>query len=54
MGWNGSKDTLRQVRLTFRSLESAMAYADQQNLCVQVETPHSCPIRPKRYADNFL
>jgi hypothetical protein len=53
MGWNGSNDTLHQIRLTFRSLESALAFAKEKNISVQVETAHSPRIFPKCYADNF-
>ncbi len=53
MGWRGSNDTLHQLRLTFRSLESAMAYADKMNFRVQVETAHPPRNLPKQYANNF-
>lgn len=53
MGWYGSNDTLHQLRLTFRSLDSAMTYAKEKNLTVQIEAPHSPVINPKNYADNF-
>jgi len=53
MGWRGSNDTLHQLRLTFRSLESAVAYADKMNLVVQIEQAHSAHPIPKQYADNF-
>lgn len=53
MGWRGSNDTLHQLRLTFRSLESAMAYADKMNFSVQVETAHLSKSLPKQYANNF-
>lgn len=53
MGWRGSKDTLRQLRLTFHSRESAMAYVKKKDLVVQVEAPHSSVPTPKNYADNF-
>ena len=53
MGWNGSKDTLHQLRLTFRSLESAIDYANEKNLSVQVESAHLPLATPKTYADNF-
>lgn len=53
MGWCGSKDTLHQLRLTFRSLDSAMVYAKKRNLIVQVETAHSPMTPSKQYADNF-
>ncbi len=53
MGWRGSEDTLPQVRLTFRSLEAALAYAQKMNLSVQVDPVHTRLVRPKSYADNF-
>ncbi len=53
MGWRGSKDTFHQIRLTFRSREAAVAYAQNKNLTVQVETPHYSLAAPKQYADNF-
>lgn len=53
MGWRGSNDTLHQIRLTFRSLESAMVYADKMNLILNIEPVHSARTLPKQYADNF-
>lgn len=53
MGWRGSNDTLHQIRLTFRSLESAVAYADKLNLIVEIEQAHPTSYLPKQYADNF-
>lgn len=53
MGWKGSKDTLHQIRLTFRSLESALDYAKDNNLSVHVESTHTPISKPKSYADNF-
>jgi hypothetical protein len=53
MGWNGSTDTLHQIRLTFRSLEAALTYAKSKNLDVQLETTQSAHFVPKCYADNF-
>jgi len=52
-GWRGSRDTLHQLRLTFLSLKSAMDYAKEKNLVVQVETAHSPRAIPKNYANNF-
>jgi hypothetical protein len=53
MGWRGSEDTLHQVRLTFQTLEEALAYAEKMNLAVQIDSAHSRRARPKSYADNF-
>lgn len=53
MGWRGSTDTLRQLRIPFHSLEAAMTYVKKIGLVVQVETPHSSVPAPRSYADNF-
>ena len=53
MGWIGSADTRRQVRLTFASREDAVAYAERNGLAFTVEAPHERRVRPKSYADNF-
>jgi len=52
-GWNGSGDTSPQVRMTFESKDSAIAYAERHHLAY-----HLVPARPARmkiqaYADNF-
>ena len=54
MRWRGSNDTSSQLRLTFPSRVSALAYAEKNRLTVQVEKPHSHSIIPKSYAANFL
>ena len=53
MGWIGSADTQRQVRLTFATREEAVAYAQRQGLAFEVELPQARHVRPKAYADNF-
>lgn len=53
MGWRGSNDTLHQLRLTFRSLESAVAYAQKMNILVQIDQTYPSRSLPKQYADNF-
>jgi hypothetical protein len=53
MGWYGSKDTRHHLRLTFRSLESAVAYAKKESLDVEIEASHPSRMIPKQYADNF-
>lgn len=55
MGWTGSGDTRRQVRLRFESREAAIDYATRHGIPFVVEEPH--PRRPTRrpmgYASNF-
>ncbi len=53
MGWIGSGDTMRQVRLTFDSRDDAVAYAERNGIPYRVEEPHGRRIRPKNYAANF-
>jgi hypothetical protein len=53
MGWTSSRDTRRQLRLSFDSREDAVAYAEKHGLMYTVEEPHERKIRPKAYADNF-
>ena len=53
MGWIGSADTLRQVRLTFDNRDDAVAYAERAGISYRVDEPHDRRIRPKSYAANF-
>ena len=53
MGWTSSRDTRRQLRLTFDSKEEAVAYAEKHGLMYSVEEPRERKIRPKAYAENF-
>ncbi|MCA0343853.1 MAG: ETC complex I subunit [Proteobacteria bacterium] len=53
MGWNGSADTRRQIRLEFDSCEDAVAYAERNGLRYRLSPPHHHRIRPKSYAENF-
>jgi hypothetical protein len=54
MGWTSSADPLQQVRMSFNSLDEALAYCRRQRLATDVEMP--APHRPKAksYTDNFL
>ena len=53
MGWIGSGDTRRQVRLRFDSRDEAVAYAERNGLAYVVEEPQVRQVRPKSYADKF-
>lgn len=55
MGWTGSRDTRRQVRLRFDSKEAAIDYARRQGLAYTVEEPKTrkLNVRPMGYAGNF-
>lgn len=53
MGWTGSSDTRRQVRLSFPTKEQALTFAKRQGWDYTVGEPHEPRLRPKSYADNF-
>lgn len=53
MGWAGSGDTSRQVRLAFPSLDAATAYAERQGLDYHVSHGPERKLRLQSYADNF-
>ena len=53
MGWSGSADTNRQVRLEFESQEAAVKYAKGKGYTNTVAQAQERKIRPKAYADNF-
>jgi len=53
MGWTGSTDTQRQVKLKFDTKEEAIAYAEKHGLAYLVEEPQQRALQPKAYADNF-
>ena len=53
IGWCGSADTNRQVRLDFASEAEAVAYAERRGWQYTVSSPKRRRFRPKNYADNF-
>ncbi|MEM7507175.1 MAG: ETC complex I subunit [Pseudomonadota bacterium] len=55
MGWTGSGDMNRQVRLTFETLDAAEDYARRRGIAYTVETqkPRKPNMRPMGYAGNF-
>ena len=54
MGWNGSRDTLSQLRLKFDSKEAAIAFAQREGIEAEVIEPAPVvPSKPKNYSDNF-
>ncbi len=53
MGWSGSHDTSRQLKLRFASKEDAVAYAKRQGLSYRTQEPKERVVRARAYADNF-
>jgi hypothetical protein len=54
MGWAGSGDTNRQLKLWFASAEEAVAFATKKGLTYRIEQPHDRVVTAKSYADNFM
>ena len=53
MGWAGSHDTSRQLKLRFPSKEDAIAYAKRRGLTYRTQEPRERVVQVKTYADNF-
>ena len=53
MGWIGSADTQKQVRLTFETQDEAVAFAQRNGIDFDLELPRERRVKPKAYADNF-
>ena len=52
-GWNGSGDTDTQVRITFRTKEEAIAYAERRGIAYHVVPATPVKLKLQAYADNF-
>lgn len=53
MGWAGSSDTRRQLKLTFDTLDAAKAYADKNGISYSVVEAAPKVLKLQAYADNF-
>ncbi len=53
MGWTGSRDMRREVKLNFATQEEAIAYAEKNNVAYWVEPPKEERRKLISYADNF-
>ena len=53
MGWTGSGDMARQVRLNFSTKEEAITYAEKNGLSYLVEEAKPTPRKIVSYSDNF-
>ena len=53
MGWAGSGDTRRQLRLGFVTREEAVAYAENNRIEVEVTPTPVRTLKIQAYADNF-
>ena len=53
MGWQSSSDTARQVKIYFPDLDTAVAYAEANDIDYVVQQPKLRRVKPRAYADNF-
>ena len=53
MGWTQTSDTDGQIRLTFETLQEAVAYADRYGIAFEVSQEPEKKKAIKAYADNF-
>ncbi|MGE0500305.1 MAG: ETC complex I subunit [Rhizobiaceae bacterium] len=53
MGYTTSGDMKSQVRLTFDSVEAAIAYAERNGLDYRIDLPKEAKRRQISYSDNF-
>ncbi|KZT09142.1 uncharacterized protein LAESUDRAFT_756787 [Laetiporus sulphureus 93-53] len=54
MGWASSADYMQGTRLSFRSKEDAIHFAEKQGWDYLVQAPEIKRIPPKNYAENYL
>ncbi|KAH9991299.1 ETC complex I subunit conserved region-domain-containing protein [Russula vinacea] len=54
MGWASSADYVQGTRLSFRSKEDAIHFAEKQGWDYYVQPPSPARIPPKNYAENFV
>ena len=52
-GWNGSGDTNTQVRITFRTKDEAIAYAERHAIPYHLVPATPVKMKIQAYADNF-
>lgn len=54
MGWQSSADPVQNTRLSFRTKEEAIQFAQKQGYEYFVQEPNEKRIVPKAYATNFI
>jgi hypothetical protein len=53
MGYTSSSDTRTQIKLEFKSLDDAKAYAEKNGIAYSVQKPQKQKRRIMSYAENF-
>ncbi|KAG2033742.1 ETC complex I subunit conserved region-domain-containing protein [Suillus americanus] len=54
MGWASSADYMQGTRMSFRSKEDAMHFAEKQGWNYYIQPPPTKKIPPKNYSENFV
>ena len=53
MGYTSSRDMKSQIKLTFKTKEEAIAYAEKNGLAYRVQEPKETQRRQISYSENF-
>lgn len=53
MGWTQSDSTLDQVRVKFKTCDTAVAYAASKGWDYTIQPENERKVKPKNYVDNF-
>ncbi|MFZ1079809.1 MAG: ETC complex I subunit, partial [Methylovirgula sp.] len=53
MGWTGSRDMRREIKLSFGSEAEAVAYAQKNGIAYEIEPPKETRRKLMSYSDNF-
>ena len=53
MGWTSAPDTLGEIRLSFDTVEAAVAHAQKRGWTYTVDPVQERIVRPRNYTDNF-
>ncbi len=53
MGWTSARDTKRQIRLRFETLQQALKYVQRHALDADIERPQTAQLVVRNYASNF-
>ena len=53
MGWESSKDTMSEIKITFSTRTQAINYAKKNNISYYIINPQNRKLVKKSYSDNF-
>jgi hypothetical protein len=53
MGWTSADDTLNEIRLVFKTVDEAVAFAQKKGWAYNIGHAHQRHVKPRNYVDNF-